>query len=126
MKTFYEFLFSEATPPPATPKDSGGKSGPAPSGKPSSLPSGFGSGMPPGLGGPPMGLGGPPIGGVGGIGALGGPSPSLGGGPSPDGQQAPPGPKIQKIDSDDVWGLLKKDLEGPKKKESRQKADHSL
>lgn len=118
MKTFYQFIISEATPPSAPPASGAPPGGSAPKGgTPPAPPSG---GPPMSLGGPPMGLGGgPPMGG--GLGP--GPSPSLGGPPAGDPSQGQTGAApVKKLNAKDVWTALEKSL----KSKSRQNERDSL
>ena len=114
MKTFYQFLYSEATPPSSGGPQAKGPVSPTPSGTPASPASGpvgapAPAGAPVGLGGPPLGMGGP------------GPAPSLGG-PMGDPMAQPPqaggnSVVVKNIKSSDVWKALENSL---KSKKSRQ------
>lgn len=95
-------------------------------------PPGGGLGSPGGLppGGPPGGLGGPPPMGGGGMGGLGGPpmgGPSLGGlgGPGPGGQ-SPQQSQAFKIESPDVWKILKTLLGDDTKEEQKPEKQKPL
>ena len=114
MKTFHQFLISEAVPaPPSPPRGSGG---PPPSSAPLGPP-----GAPPGLGGPPMGGGGPPpgLGGPPGGGRSMGPGLGMPGEGQPQAQAA----NVKKVGSHDLWNLLRKSLD---KKTSGQKQKNEL
>ena len=112
MKTFHQFLISEAVPTPPGPP--GGAGGPPPSSAPAGPP-----GAPPGLGGPPMGGGGPPPG-------LGGPpggGMSMGPGMPGEGQPQAQAVPVKRVDALDLWRLLRKSLD---KKSSGQKQKNAL
>jgi hypothetical protein len=99
MQTFYQFI-TEATPPPAPPSNAGPLSS-GPSKSPAS------TGAPTIPSSPPMGIGGgPPMGGLGP--SLGGPlGPPMGG---PEQGATSNSVSVQRIQSKDIWTILKKSL----------------